>query len=118
MMKKAFLLTTMLLVVMLTFAGCGEDNDKDGRLIGNDSNQQSSTQDAEDGRNGVIDDTERVGDDIRDDVDDAVDDVKDAVTGDDDNKDSKDKNDMKKADDSKNKDGNNNAAENRNTTGQ
>jgi len=102
MMKKAFVLTTMLLVVMLTFAGCGEDSDKDGRLIGNDPDQ-NITQDAEDGRNGVIDDTERVGDDIRDDVDDAVDDVKDAVTGDDDNKDSKDKKD---------------AAENRNTTGQ
>ena len=72
MMKKTFLVTIMLLVAMLTFAGCGEETDKDGRLIGNDPDT-SITQDLEDGANDVIDDTERVGDDLVDDMEDVLD---------------------------------------------
>ena len=71
-MKKTFLVTTMLLVAMLTFAGCGEETDKDGRFIGNDPDT-SITQDIEDGANDVIDDTERVGDDLVDDMEDVLD---------------------------------------------
>ena len=106
MKKKTFLLTTMLLVTMLTFAGCGDDTDRDGRLIGNDENQS------------ITQDTERIGDDIKDDVDDAAEDVKDAVTGEDRHEEDKEKDNSNSTDKSENKTENSAEDENRNMSGQ
>ena len=94
MKKIRFLFMACLLVTVLTFTGCGNQDDTNNDAI--PDNQQNNTvqQDADNAADDVRDDADELGDDIKDGVDDAADDVKDVLDGDDNNDDTKDEDDQ------------------------
>lgn len=76
MKKTRFFLMALLLVTMLVFTSCGNDDNKDNAA---DNPSNNMEQDVKDGAEDVKDDAEDLGDDMKDGVEDAADDVEDAL---------------------------------------
>lgn len=94
MKKIRFLFMACLLVTVLTFTGCGNQDDTNNDAIPDSQQNNTVQQDADNAADDVRDDADKLGDDIKDGVDDAADDVKDVLDGDDNNHDDKDKDDQ------------------------
>ena len=80
MKKTRFFLMALLLMTVLVFTSCGNDDDKDTVP---DNPTTDIEQDVKDGADDVKDGAEDIGDDIKDGVDDAADDMEDALDPDD-----------------------------------